>query len=46
MTKPVRFAFEFQPTKDSLVEWPECDQEQASEPLQYIPVNQLKYGLR
>lgn len=46
MTKPVRFAFEFRQTKDALVEWPECDPEQSRAPLQYIPVNQLKYGIR
>jgi hypothetical protein len=46
LTRPIRFAFEFQPAKDDLVEWPECDPEQASEPLKYIPASQLKYGLR
>jgi len=46
LTQPIRFSFEFEPTKDQLAEWPECDQEQAREPLQYIPAGQLKYGLR
>ncbi len=46
LTKPIRFAFEFQPTKDSLAEWPDCDQEQASEVLHYIPTDRLKYGIR
>jgi len=42
---PARFTFEFQPTKDALVEWPECDPDQARAPLNYMPVNQLKYGI-
>ena len=46
MKEPVRFSFEFQPTKDALVEWPECDPEQSRAPLNYMPVNQLKYGIR
>jgi hypothetical protein len=46
LSKPINFAFEFAPTKDALVEWPECDQQEASQPLQYIPTTQLKYGLR
>ena len=46
MTAPVKFTFEFKPTKDALVEWPECDPEQSRAPLQYLPVNQLKYGIR
>jgi hypothetical protein len=44
--EPVRFTFEFQPTKDALVEWPECDPVQSRAPLNYMPVNQLKYGIR
>ena len=44
LLKPARFTFDFQPTKDALVEWPECDSEQASEVLTYIPDSQLKYG--
>ena len=43
---PVKFQFQFKPTKDALVEWPECDLEQARAPLNYMPVNQLKYGIR
>jgi hypothetical protein len=43
---PVKFQFQFRPTKDALVEWPECDQEQARAPINYLPVNQLKYGIR
>jgi hypothetical protein len=46
MKEPVRFTFEFQPTKDALVEWPECDPVQSRAPLNYMPVNQLKYGIR
>ena len=46
MLKPVRFTFVFQPTKDALAEWPECDPAQSRAPLMYIPVNQLKYGIR
>jgi len=46
MKEPVRFSFEFQPTKDALVEWPECDPAQARAPLNYMPANQLKYGIR
>jgi hypothetical protein len=46
MKEPVRFAFEFQPTKDALVEWPECDPAQSRAPLNYLPVDQLKYGIR
>lgn len=46
MKEPVRFTFEFRRTQDALVEWPECDPEQSRAPLQYIPVNQLKYGIR
>ena len=46
MKEPVRFSFEFQPTKDALVEWPECDPVQSRAPLNYMPVNQLKYGIR
>ena len=46
MTAPVTFTFEFKPTPDALVEWPECDPEQSRAPLQYLPVNQLKYGIR
>lgn len=46
MKEPVNFHFEFQPTKEALVEWPECDPEQARAPLNYMPVNQLKYGIR
>ena len=44
--EPVRFKFEFLPTKEALVEWPECDADQARAPLSYMPVNQLKYGIR
>jgi hypothetical protein len=44
--EPVRFKFEFLPTKEALVEWPECDAEQARAPINYMPVNQLKYGIR
>ena len=43
--EPVRFRFEFLPTKEALVEWPECDADQARAPLNYMPVNQLKYGI-
>jgi hypothetical protein len=43
---PVKFQFQFKPTKDALVEWPECDPEQARAPINYMPVNQLKYGIR
>jgi hypothetical protein len=44
LLKPARFTFDFRPTKDGLAEWPDCDPEQASEVLSYIPENQLKYG--
>ena len=30
----------------ALVEWPECDPGQSRAPRNYIPVNQLKYGMR
>jgi hypothetical protein len=40
------FRFQFQPAKEALVEWPECDPEQARAPLKYMPLNQLKYGIR
>jgi hypothetical protein len=43
---PVKFQFQFRPTKDALVEWPECDLEQARAPINYMPVEQLKYGIR
>ena len=43
---PVLFKFEFLPTTEALVEWPECDADQARAPLNYLPVNQLKYGIR
>lgn len=43
---PVKFQFQFKPTKDALVEWPECDPGQARAPINYLPVNQLKYGIR
>lgn len=46
MTEPVKFAFEFKPTPDPIAEWPECDPEQSRAPLNYLPVNQLKYGIR
>ena len=46
LKEPVRFKFEFLPTKEALVEWPECDADQARAPLNYMPVNQLKYGIR
>lgn len=44
LLQPARYTFDFQPTKEALVEWPECDREQASEVLNYIPDNQQKYG--
>jgi len=43
---PVKFQFQFRPTKDALVEWPECDPEQSRAPLNYMPVSSLKYGIR
>jgi hypothetical protein len=43
---PVKFQFQFRPTKDALVEWPECDLEQARAPLNYMPIDKLKYGIR
>jgi hypothetical protein len=43
---PVKFQFQFRPTKDALVEWPECDLEQARAPINYLPIDQLKYGIR
>lgn len=43
---PAKWMFQFRPTKDALVEWPECDPEQARAPINYLPVNQLKYGIR
>jgi hypothetical protein len=43
---PVKFQFQFRPTKDALVDWPECDLEQARAPLNYMPIDQLKYGIR
>jgi hypothetical protein len=46
LTAPIKFGYEFKPTKETLVDWPECDQEQARAPINYIPVNQLKYGIR
>jgi hypothetical protein len=46
MTEPVKFQFQFRPTKDALVEWPECDPEQARAPINYMPVSSLKYGIR
>lgn len=46
MTEPVRFRFEFLSTEEALVEWPECDPEQSRAPLNYIPLDQLKYGIR
>jgi hypothetical protein len=46
LKEPVKFQFQFRPTKDALVEWPECDLEQARAPINYMPVNQLKYGIR
>ena len=46
MTAPVNYKFLFQPTKEALVEWPECDPEQARAPINYMPVGQLKYGIR
>jgi hypothetical protein len=46
LKEPVKFQFLFRPTKDALVEWPECDLEQARAPINYMPVNQLKYGIR
>jgi hypothetical protein len=46
LKEPIKFQFQFRPTKDALVEWPECDMEQARAPINYLPVNQLKYGIR
>jgi hypothetical protein len=46
LKEPVKFQFQFRPTKDALVEWPECDLEQARAPINYLPVSQLKYGIR
>jgi hypothetical protein len=46
LTAPAKFVFQFKPTTEALVEWPECDPEQARAPLNYMPVNQLKYGIR
>jgi hypothetical protein len=46
LKEPVKFMFQFKPTKDALVEWPECDLEQARAPTNYMPVDQLKYGIR
>jgi hypothetical protein len=46
MLKPVTFTYAFQPSKEALAEWPECDPAQSRAPLMYIPVNQLKYGIR
>lgn len=46
LLEPVKFTFEFKQTSDALAEWPECDPAQARAPLEYIPVNQLKYGIR
>jgi hypothetical protein len=46
MTAPVTFGFSFKPTPDAIAEWPECDPEQSRAPLNYLPVNQLKYGIR
>jgi hypothetical protein len=45
LTAPVKYAFEFEKTTTPLVEWPECDPEQARAPLNYMPVNQRKYGI-
>jgi hypothetical protein len=44
--EPVLFKFEYLPTTEALVEWPECDPDQARAPINYMPVNQLKYGIR
>lgn len=44
LEKPARFTFDFKPTTETLVEWPECDRDQASEVLNYIPDDQKKYG--
>jgi hypothetical protein len=46
LKEPVVFKFQFTPTKEALVEWPECDPVQARAPIDYMPVNQLKYGIR
>jgi hypothetical protein len=46
LKEPVLFKFQFTPTKEALVEWPECDPVQARAPIDYMPVNQLKYGIR
>jgi hypothetical protein len=46
LTAPAKFVFQFKPTTEALVEWPECDPEQARAPINYMPVNQLKYGIR
>lgn len=44
MKEPVKFAFQFKPTKEPMAEWPECDPVQSRAPLNYMPVKQLKYG--
>jgi hypothetical protein len=44
LLKPAEFSFDYQPTAEALVEWPECDPDQASEVLNYIPDDQKKYG--
>jgi hypothetical protein len=46
MKEPVKFMFQFKPTKEAIVEWPECDPEQARAPINYMPVSSLKYGIR
>jgi hypothetical protein len=44
LLEPARYSLDFKPTTEKLVEWPDCDREQASEVLNYIPDNQKKYG--
>ncbi len=46
MKGPADFSFQFQPTQEALVEWPECDPAQARAPLSFMPLDQLKYGIR
>jgi hypothetical protein len=46
LTEPITFRYEFKPTKEALIEWPECDPEEARAPFNYIPLDQLKYGVR
>lgn len=46
MKGAVEYKFTFKPTTEALVEWPECDREQARAPLDFMPKEQLKYGIR